>query len=212
MLEQINKLIDESDTEILAGLYTNIFYSCFADTFVSGFSQSSKTSCLRKITNDGYVEITILVESGLGTLPDRPSDSNRFYELLSIVGGNRVMAKISPIIQFKVLPKDFLSVDKWLNSFSNISIKIDVRSSIHSNKKIEENFSVKDLKITENYEVENLSVAKTASGSVVDVSSKNPAIFTVILSNWIVEALSKNYLRLNIMDRLMSRQGSLPIV
>ena len=212
MLEQINKLIGESDTEILAGLYTNIFYSCFEDTFVSGFYQSAKTSRLRKITKDGYVEVTILVESNLGTLPDRPSDSNKFYELLNIVGGNREMAKISPIIQFKVLPKNFLDVDRWLNNLSNVSIQIDIKSNVHSNKESVESFSIKDLKIIESYQVENLSVAKTASGSVVDVSSKNPAIFTVNLSDWIVEALSKNYLRLSIMDKLLYHRASLPIV
>lgn len=121
------------------------------------------------------------------------------------------MAKISPIIQFKVLPKDFLGVDRWLNNFSSVSIGIEIRSSVQSNKEVEESFSIKDLKIIESYQVENLSVAKTASGSVVDVSSKNPAVFTVTLSDWIVEAISKNYLRLSVMDKLLYRRASLPI-
>lgn len=213
MLEQINNLIGESDTEMLAELYTNIFYSCFADIFVSDFFQTGKAFILTKATKEHLVDVMATISSEFDNgLPIRPSDSIKFYELLNVVGGNRKMAKISPVIQFKVSPKDFLNVEKWLNSLCAVLININITSKSRSDNTVEETFSVKDLKIIESYKVENLVIAETVNGSVVDTSNKTPAVFIVTVSDWIVDALSKDYLRLNVVEKLLYRPNLLPIV
>ncbi len=117
------------------------------------------------------------------------------------------MARIAQVIQFKVLPKNFLVVDKWLSSLSEIYI--DIEAASFSNEEIKEKIFYKDLRIIESYQIENLASAKTASGTVVDVSSKNPAMFTVTVSDWITDALSKDYLRMSIVDKLSYSSANL---
>jgi hypothetical protein len=213
MIEQTNKLIGETDLQTLGEIYTSIFYSCFANKNVSGFSQSVNAFQICKISGNYRYELRVIIMSDHDDgLPDRIQDSVKFYDLLNLVGGNRPMAKISPIIQFKILPEDFLRVDKWLSSLSKISIDINVYSGLCSDKETEETFSVEDLKIFESYQAENLSVAKTVSGSIIDVSSKTPVSFTVTLSDWIVEALSKDYLKLSVSDKLFYNRNLLPVI
>lgn len=212
MIEEINRLIGETDAELLAQIYTNIFYTCFTNTFITGFSQTTNALRLRKTTEKGYVDLLIIAESNSESLPDRPGDSIRFYELLDVVGGNRKMAKISPIIQFKTLPETVSNVDQWLKIISSVSIDLNVAANTDPDSQEEETFFAENLKIIESYEVEKLSVARTVNGEVVDVCSKEPAAFSVTLSDWIVEALAKNYLRLNIVEKLHCRRELLPVI
>lgn len=212
IIAQINDLIGETDSEVLAEIYTNIFYACFANTFVSCFSQTTNALRLRKTTKGGYVDLVIVVESNADHLPKRPGDSIKFYELLNVVGGNRKMANISPVIQFKTLPKHFLEVDEWLKSISSVSISLDVRSNSVLQNDREETFAATNLKIIESYQVENLSVANTASGAVINLSGTSPAAFTVTLSDWIVDALSKDYLRLSVVEKLLRGRELLPVI
>jgi hypothetical protein len=212
MIKQINDLLGETDSDVLAEFYTSIFYSCFADMFLSGFTQSAKSFCLSKHIDEGCIDVIVTISFEKDKLPSRPEDSVRFYELLNIVGGNQRMAKISPIIEFKILPENFLSIDKWLSDLSSVSFEINLKSRLDSDDETEEIFSVKNLKIIEEYKVENLSLAKTASGSIIDISNKLPATFTVTISDWVVEALSKDYLRLNVGEKLLRRKKLLPVV
>jgi hypothetical protein len=179
MIEQINNFIGQADSQVFGEFYTGLFYSCFSNKILFGFSQTNNAFRLRRITKSSRVDISVSITSKSDYGLPNNSDSVRFFDLLDIVGGNRRMAKISPVIKFKVLPKNFLVVDKWLSSLSEIYI--DIEAASFSNEEVKEKISYKDLRIIESYQIENLASAKTASGTVVDVSSKNPAMITVTI-------------------------------
>jgi hypothetical protein len=89
---------------------------------------------------------------------------------------------------------------------------ISVSAGFCSGKEIKETYCVENLKIVEGYQVAGLPVATTANGQIIDVAAKTPILVTVTISDWIVEALSKDYLRLSIFNKLSFKKSLLPII